>query len=141
MTTADKDLYEIAARKKFRYTHPALGGLITTEDLFDLPLKSARGVDLNGVAQHVNQELKSETEESFVDVRPNLKKAELEVKLEIVKSVIAAKIADAEKAANARKRAEERSKIIDAIASAESRELQGQSKDDLLKKLAELDAA
>jgi len=133
------NIFEVAARRKFRFA--SLQGLMMTESLFDLPLKSRSGADLDSVARDVSRKLKEETEESFVEVKPNQKRADLEVMLEIVKHVISVKVAEADRAKAAKARAEERSKILDAIAHAETAELQGKSKDELLKKLAELDAA
>lgn len=71
------------------YTFNTTKGLITTQDLYGLPLTSTRAniITLNSVAISLNREIKEATEESFVDdVSPANKL--LESKLEVVKHVI-----------------------------------------------------
>lgn len=131
------NIFESASRKKYRYQ--SAKGDLTTEQLWDLPL-STGPANLDLIARAVNAELKSVSEESFVVVRPDPRKDELAEKLEVLKHVIAVKMADAEKAKQAVERAEKRRKLVDAIASQEERSLANMSKEDLLKQLAELDA-
>lgn len=134
------DIFEKASRKKLRF--PSSVGDLTTEQLWDLPLVStAKGkATLDAIARNVNANLKSVTEESFVDVRPNPLKADYELQLDILKHVIAVKIAEAEAAKSRAEKAAKRSKILEALAAKEDAELGAKSKDDLLKELADLDA-
>ena len=131
------DLYILATRKKFRF--PSIGGALSLEQLWDLPLSHRTGLDLDTVAKAINNELKSLTEESFVSTKANPRAPELEAKLEIVKSVIATKIAENEATAKAAERKVERQKIMDALAKASDNELSSMSKEDLLKRLSALD--
>jgi len=132
------NIFETATRKAFRYTSNR--GDLTTEQIWDLPLTSRSGFDLDSVAKAANAELKSVTEESFVATRVNPRKGDLETKLEILKHVIAVKIAEAEAVTARAAKQEKRAKILDALATKENEELTQASKDDLLKQLAELDA-
>jgi hypothetical protein len=138
MTTTD-NLFEIATRKKFRFETGK--GDLTVEQLWDLPLTTtvATKIDLDSVARTVNAGLKSVTEESFVAIKPDPRKGELEAKLEIVKHVIAAKLKENEDKRAAAERSERRRLILDAIAARETQELSSASKEDLLKQLAEID--
>jgi hypothetical protein len=126
------NIFETAARKKLRF--PSTKGELTAEQLFDLPL-----VQLDTVARSIHSELKSITEESFIDVKPDPRRPELETKLEIVKHVIAVKVKERDDAIAAQERAAKRRKLLDAIAAKEDEALTTASKEDLLKQLAALD--
>lgn len=81
-------IFEAALRGKFRFPSPK--GELTVENLFDLPLTSRTGLDLDSIAKAINAELKKSAEESFVEaVSP--RNQELFLKLEIVKNIIKSK--------------------------------------------------
>jgi hypothetical protein len=136
------DIFETASRKKFRFSSDV--GELTTEQLWDLPLISAARtgpkVDLDTIARAVNTDLKAVTEESFVAVKPDPRKPDLEVKLEVVKHIIAFKIKTAEDAKARAERDEKRRKLIEALASKEEQALAGLSLEEIQKQLADLDA-
>lgn len=129
--------YLTAIRKKFRFPSPA--GLLNLEQIWDLPLQHKTGLDLDTVARTINGELRSITEESFVVTKTDPRKPELEIKLAIVKDVIATKLAEEQAAKDKADRKLKRDKILGALSAAEDRSLQSASKDDLLKQLAALD--
>lgn len=79
------DKFEYAFKNKLRYNTPV--GFITTEDLYDLPLDSAKKVSLNSVAKSVNNEIKASEEESFVTTATT-KNTEAQIKLDIIKHII-----------------------------------------------------
>ncbi|WP_192246171.1 hypothetical protein [Mesorhizobium silamurunense] len=139
------DIFEIAARRKFRF--PSAKGELTVEQLWDLPLVAGSPitrdvkVDLDTVARSINAELKGVTEESFVNINPDPRKGEFTAKLDIVKHIISAKQAEAAAAKTAAERAEKRRKLVDAIASKDDEALTKASKEDLLKQLEEMDKA
>lgn len=128
------NLFEAAARGKYRFT--SAKGQLTVEDLFDLPLTSRNGFDLDMVARAVNTELKNASEESFVTT--SRRNTELENKLEIVKHIIAIKQAEKAEAAERAVRIERKRKILDAIERKEDQQLSEASIDDLRQQLAEL---
>ncbi|WP_353645708.1 hypothetical protein [Mesorhizobium sp. WSM2239] len=130
------NIFELASRKKFRF--PSAKGDLTVEQLWDLPLLG-NSTNLDTVARGINTELKGVTEETFVAVKPDPRKPDLEAKLEIVKHIIAVKVKTSEDAKSAAERAVKRSKLIDALASKEDQALQNMSKEDILKQLAALD--
>lgn len=133
------DLFFRATKGKFRF--PSKVGELTTEQLWDLPLTSTKaGADLDTVAKTINAEIRSASEESFVGPTRNPKRAILEIKLEVVKAVIAAKIDDARDAEKRAAKASRRKLLEEAIAQADMREISSASKDDLLKRLREMDA-
>jgi len=133
-----KNLFEIAARRKFRFTSPT--GALTTEQLFDLPLTSTTGkANLNAVAISLAEAIDQAGARSFVSsASANPGRVELEQKLEVVKLVIAT--IEGENAARADERAkrEELARLDEAIAAADARELGAQSAADLRAKRAAL---
>lgn len=128
------NIFERASRRKLRF--PSDRGELSTEQLWDLDLLS-----LDKIARTVNTALKSVTEESFIETKPNPAQRGCELQLEIVKHVIASKQADI-KAAEARaEKADRRRKLVDALGAKEEEELGKKSKAQLIKDLAKLDGA
>lgn len=111
---------------KMKLRFPTLAGNVSVEDLWDLPLTSERGSSLNNTAKDINRELKEAEEENFVAERTSGNKL-LQLKLDIVKAVIADKLADAEKARNALQLKEQKQKIMEIIASKQDAALEGKS--------------
>lgn len=135
---SNDNLFLRATREKFRFESRA--GSLTVEQVWDLPLSSKNGMDLDTVAKTVNAELRAASEESFVGPATTPARSALEAKLEVVKAIIAVKLDEKKRAEEAVTKAERRRKITEALAASEARELSGASKEDLLKMLAELDA-
>lgn len=133
-----QDLFLRAARDKFRF--PSKIGELVAEQLWTLPLQSDRTANLDDVARGLNAELKAATEESFVTPVRNDKRPALEAKLELVKLIIAIKLEEAAAAKKRAQTAERRRMLEEAIAQADMRDLASASKDDLLKKLRELES-
>lgn len=132
------DIYKFAAQNGIRFN--STRGLITVEQLFQLPLKAAGGFDLDTIARTVNNELKGMQEESFVEVSTeNPRKKELEVGLEIVKDVIKTKQDENAAQVNRLKKTAERKKILDALAAKKDQALSAASIEDLEKQLAALE--
>lgn len=131
------NLFEIATRKAYRFA--SLKGELTVEQLWQLPLTSRGGTDLDTLAKGINKELKATEEESFVTTNTNPRRGELEVKLEILKHIIAVKQEEVAKATKRQANAQERQKLQELLARRNDEELAGLSKDDIEKKLAALD--
>lgn len=134
------DIYKFAAQNCLRF--PSKRGELTVEQLFQLPLKTTtvNGVDLNGIAIAINNQLKTVGEESFVeDTSSDPRKTTLQVQLEIVKDVIKTKQDENKAALLKREKAEQRKKLLDAIGAKKDQALTTASLDELEKKLAELD--
>lgn len=132
------DIYKFAAQNNLRFMSKR--GDLTVEQLFQLPLKSQAGFDLDSIAKSINAQLKGASEESFVeDTSSDPQKTALTVALDIVKDVIRTK-QEANRAALAKAgRAAERKKILDIIAAKRDEKLSAASLEELEKKLAELD--
>lgn len=105
--------FKKAAKLKLRF--PSIKGHLTVEQLFDLPLTSKAGFDLDSVAKQINAGLRQASEESFVSTKPNLEKDLNQLCLDIVKEIIADKIAENEASAKAVANRHEREKLLEVL--------------------------
>lgn len=130
--------FERASKLKLRYATKA--GKISTEDLWDLPLESKKGVSLDNLARSLNKALKENAEESFV-VQKTKVNSELELAFNIVKYVIDYKMAMADRAAKAAVTKARKEKLLAAKSRLEGAELDGKSMAEIDAELAEMDTA
>lgn len=130
------NIFEQAARTRLRFA--SVRGLLTTEDLFSLPLVSKSDFDLNTVAKQVHAELKAAGEENFVETVANPERTRPELSMEIVKHVIAAKQAENKAKLEAAGRAAEKAKLLALLDKKQDAALEGLSEEDIRKKIAEL---
>lgn len=106
-------MFEQATREQFRY--PSLKGDLTTEQLWQLPLTSKSGFDLDTVAKTLNREIKAQGEESFVETSANPAKKVLNEKLAIVVHVIGVKQAENAREREAAQRRTERARLTEIL--------------------------
>lgn len=130
------NIFEQASRLALRFDSSK--GQLTTEQLWDLPLTSRHGFDLDSVAKAANGQLKALTEESFVQTKGSPQKAVAELRLELVKHVIAVRLQEAEDAKVKADKAVMKQKLLDALANKQDAELAGLSTEELQKRIAEL---
>lgn len=129
------DLFEKASKQKLRFN--TARGSITTEDVWDLPLRSEKNFSLDILAISVNKALKESSEESFVEAKTTVN-AELQLKLDIIKHIIKVKLADQATRFDRIHKKRQKDQILALIADKENDELRGKSKEDLLKMVADL---
>lgn len=122
-----------ASRLKVRFE--TAKGLLTVEDLWDLPLDRGR-VNLDDLAIALSRELKGDTE-SFVN-KTKTANTELKVKLDVIVHVIETRLKEQEEAAHARMRLEKKQQILEIIARKENKDLEEKSLDELKGLLANL---
>lgn len=130
------NIYEQAVRRKLRF--PSSRGLLTVEQLFDLPLLSKDSLNLDAIARQVNSELKDVSEGSFVDSRPNPRKAELELQLEILKQVIATIQAENALKRDTVAKAARKQELLAALSNRQQASLANLSEEEIKKQLADL---
>lgn len=133
MTNTINALFEMASQFKFRYPYK---GMITTEDLWDL-----KPAELDVVYKNLNKELKTLDGDSLIATKSadeGVKANELKNKIEIVKYIFESKRQAAELSRMAAANAAEKQKILGVLADMEDNALRNMSKDELLKRLAEL---
>jgi len=111
--------------------------MLTAEDLWDLPLTSKKSASLDGVAKRVSTLLKASEEESFV-VKTSKPNEVLQLKLDVVKQVIAVRLEESEAKAKAEERRSKKQKILGLIAKKQDEELGDRSVEDLKKMLDEI---
>lgn len=126
-------MFEQATKKHLRFESAM--GLLTTEDLWDLPLiRTDGGASLNNVAVAISHELKDCDSETFVDATSTVmskKREELSLKLDVVKHIISVKQEERERNHAARERAQKKQELLAALAKVEGRELESKSSDEL----------
>lgn len=131
------NLFLQATREKFRFESPK--GDLSVEQLWDLPLTSRTGFDLDTVAKTVNADLKASNEESFVNVNNNPAVSRLQAKLEVVKAIIEVKLAQAEATKKHAEKVAERQRLMEVLHSKKDQELQGLSVEEIERRLSQLE--
>jgi hypothetical protein len=131
------NIFERASRTKLRFSSSV--GLLSSEDLWDLPLTAKfNKMSLDSLARVIHSELKGREEVSFVETRPDPEKAELELKLEILKHIIGVKLEEKKKAEEASANAVRKQKIMAAIEQKQDGALSNLSEEELKAELAKL---
>ena len=132
-----ENLFLQATREKFRFQSNK--GDLSVEQLWDLPLTSRTGFDLDTVAKTVNADLKASNEESFVNVNNNPAVSRLQAKLEVVKAIIEVKLAQAEATKKHAEKVAERQRLMEVLHSKKDQELQGLSVEEIERRLSQLE--
>ena len=130
------NLFMQATREKFRFQSNK--GDLSVEQLWDMPLTSRTGFDLDTVAKAVNSDLKGANEESFVNTTNNPAVSRLQNKLEVVKAIIEIKLVEAEAAKKRAEKAAERQRLMEVLHSKKDQELQGLSVEEIERRLSQL---
>jgi len=129
-------MFEEAIKRKLRFS--TVKGMVTTEDLRDMPLTHVSSYDLDTVAKGINKELKTTEEESFV--KPNTTaNTVLTLKLELVKYYIAEKLTAIKSKKEATARKERREYLLSIKSDKIDNKTRKMSMKDLDAELAELD--
>lgn len=123
------NLFEVATKEKFRFPYK---GMVSVEDLWDLPLKG-----LDQVFKTLNAELKEVSgEESLLDVSEV--DDELKIKIEIVRHIVKAKQEENTKRAATSEIKARKQKLLTILSEKEEASLYEKSKEELMKMIEEL---
>lgn len=125
--------FENATRLKLRFESQK--GKLTTEDLWDLPLTSNNGTNLDNIAKDLFMQLKNDPDVSFV-IKDKKSDKLTQLKFDVVKHIIDVKLAERDSAEKARVNKEKKQQILAVIAQKENESLLGSSLEEL-KKMAE----
>lgn len=130
-------MFEQAARAKLRFDSPR--GMLSVEDLWDLPLRTERdnGLSLDRMAVALHQEIKTTVETSFVDTPPK-PNVELQLKFDIIKHVIDVKKQEEDAAKLRVERAATKARILEILARKQDEKLAQASVEELEAQLASL---
>lgn len=133
----ENNIFEYATRNKIRFASSR--GELTTEQLWDIPLQSKDGFDLDTIAKNVSRTLKGMTEESFVrcERTPAIEKAE--TALAIVKHIIGVKLTEEDAAKKRAANKAERAKLLAILAEKQADKLSSLSEEALQKRINELE--
>lgn len=137
MNNNDINVFEYATRHKLRFA--STKGELSTEQLWDVPLRAMDGFDLDAIAKAVNKALKTLTEESFVRTERTPAHTKAELALEVVKHIIQVKL-DAEE--SAKRRADNKAKkeqLLAILAEKQAGKLSELSERELQKQINALD--
>ena len=129
-------MFEIAARTKLRVS--TAKGLISIEQLWDVPLRSNDGYNLDFLAKAANKEVKSTTEESFVDAAPSAVQDRAALLFDLIKHVIKTKLAEEEAAKKKTANKAEREKLLRILAEKQEGKLTELSEKELQARINEL---
>lgn len=133
------DLFLKAVRNKFRFNTQR--GLLSTEDLWDLPLTSRNnGLSLDSIAISINSQLKELDTESFVKVTNNKQQQDLTDKLEILKFIIKTKQDELEDYKTKLEKSEKLAKLKEVLAKKEDESLINMSEEEIQKQIKELES-
>lgn len=127
-------MIEKGLRNKLRFD--SVKGLLTIEDLYDLPLLNGV-VCLNNIANSIYKELQQEGKMNFVTEK-SVDNELLELKFDIVKHVIEVKKSELSVAKEEASKHQKRQELLAALADIQKDEIKSKSKEDILKELEEL---
>lgn len=122
------NIFEVATRKKYRYPYK---GMITTEDLWDLPLTA-----LDSIYKTLNKQAKQSQEESLLNTSAT--NETLENQIAIIKYIVATKQQEQVDRLKEKERAEQKQKIMEILADKQDETLKGKSVEELQKMLEEM---
>ena len=125
------DLFKVAAKKKYRFNYR---GLISVEDLWDLGVE-----DLDKIYKSLKSQAKNAAEESLLQ-EVSKEDKELNNKIEIIKTIVADKLAASERAKKAAAQRMQNQRILEIMADKQDEELKSKSLEELKSMLtAEVD--
>lgn len=126
-------MFEKAVRTKLRFESPM--GLISVEDLWDLPLKGGRA-NLDDIARNYHKKLKDSETESFVD--EGTKDEAIQLRFDILLYIINVKKDEKKAAMDAAENKRKKDQILGLIAQKKNEALSNASLEDLEKMVAEM---
>lgn len=131
------NIFEYATRNKLRFA--STKGELSVEQLWDVPLRSTDGFNLDAIAKGANKAFKDATEESFVTTTRTPAVTRLELTLEVVKNVISTKLADEEMAKRRAENKTEKEKLLRILAEKQEGRLSELTEKELQKRIAALE--
>lgn len=122
-------MFEKASREKLRFS--SVKGLLTVEDLWDLPLSQ-----LNSFAKSINKKLKTEEEEDFLE---EVKKDEkLQLSFDIVVHIIKTRQEENKKLRETNENKKKKQKILEILSKKRDNSLEQKTEEELLAELEKL---
>ena len=131
------ELFVKATREQWRFETNR--GLLTTEQLWELPLSSKSNFDLDNVARTLSKKIKDLGEDaSFVTEKVDSGKNTLSDQLELVKSIILVKKTEHAAIVLKSQQADRKARIMEVLSSRNEDALKSKSTEELLAELENL---
>jgi len=124
------NIFQTATRNKYRFN---FNGSLTTEDLFDL-----KTTDLDTIYKALKAQVKLAEEESLF-VTKTQQNEELDTKIAIVNFIFSLKIAEQEIRLQLKEKKERKQELMEILKDKQNSELQGKTKEEIEKMIAELE--
>lgn len=124
----EKNLFEIAARRKYRFPYR---GQVSIEDLWDI---SVTGLD--GIFKTLNSAAKAKAEESLLD--KSSEDEDLENKIDIIRYIVSVKLTEKKERESATAKKELKQKLLEIKARREDAALESLTPEELERELAKL---
>ncbi len=138
MNNDKTDIFAYATRRKIRFS--STKGDLTVEQLWDVPLRSTDGFNLDAIAKTANQAFKAATEESFVTSTVSTPvHRRLLTTLDVVKAIIESKLAEEEEVKKQADNKKEREKLLAILAEKQEGKLSKLSEQELQRRIAALE--
>lgn len=133
------DMFETATRKKFRFESPV--GLLTVEDLWDLPLTTPNPTkpraNLDDIAKGLHRQLKNDDNVSFV-VKERKSDPTVQMQFDIVRHIIEVRLAEKEARDQEQAKATEKQKLLEILSGKQDEELRSLPVEELKQRIAAL---
>ena len=123
------NIFELATREGLRFNFK---GSSLTEDLWHLSIEQ-----LDGIFKGLNAQAKQASEESLLSAKSDIDKI-LDLKIEIVKHIVAVKLREVASAKAQSEKAEKKQKLLEILANKQDDALNNMSEEELQKALSEL---
>lgn len=130
------NIFEYATRNKLRFT--STRGELTVEQLWDVPLRSNDGFNLNAIAKDANNAVRAVNEENFVETKRTPAHARVENAFAVVKYIIDTKLADEEAAKRRIENKAKKEQLLAALADKQAGKLSEMSERELRKQIEAL---
>lgn len=131
------EIFKRAAKLKLRFA--TTNGLCRAEDLYDLPLEQNHTglTSLENLAQAINRDVKESEQKSFVGSKSKTNEL-AQLKLDVVKAVIADKLDAAENASKELAKSQRKQELLELLSDKHRDEDRKLSKEEILKLIDDL---
>lgn len=124
--------FSVMTRQKVRFDSPR--GLLSVEDLWDIPLESRDGFNLDSIAIKLHNQLES-SNKSFVKKESKIDKL-IEMKFETVKEIIRVKLMDIENKELREQNQAKRKKLLSLLEKKNDESLENMTKEQIMDELS-----
>lgn len=125
----DTTIFETASRTRLRFDSPK--GLLTVEDLWQLPLTHRSAPCLDAIARQVHRELKEQDEVSFVKPKSTVNQT-TQLRMDILQHIINVRLEEQEAAKTKAEEKQKAERIKEILARKQEQALEEKSEEELL---------